>query len=429
MLPGERIAGRFEILGEAGRGGMGTVFRARDRRDRREVALKVLSGVAMRNVARFAQEAAILSSLRHPNIVEYVAHGATPDDLHYLVMEWVDGENLAQRRERIGLAPADTIALGVQLARALAALHARQIVHRDLKPSNVMLVGGGTDQVKLVDFGVARRTTEPGRLTRTGAVVGTAGYMSPEQVRGGKAGIDGRADLFALGCVLYECLTGEQAFVGDSALVARAKVLVHDPPPLRVLDPSLPAPLEALVSSLLSRAVDGRPTDAIAVERALLAVGPLPAGPAPRPPLERGTTTETSASPHADVCALLVSWRSDDEADAEHYQRAVPPLVGATVDTIDGGLVMVLARPLAAVVALALTLAAQFPRALIAIASGDTVDRALGASGSLVERIEVDSLTDEDAAGVWVDRDDATRLADGFRLVPTGDRVRVVQRR
>src|SRR5438105_2252529 len=164
---------------------MGTVFRARDRRDKREVALKVLQAAALRNTARFEQEAAILAGLRHPNIVEYVAHGATPDGMHYLVMEWVEGENLSQRLDRGGLDIADSVAMAIQIARALGALHALRIVHRDLKPSNLMLAGGA-EHVKLVDFGVARRTTEPGRLTRTGALVGTAGYMAPEQVRGGK---------------------------------------------------------------------------------------------------------------------------------------------------------------------------------------------------------------------------------------------------
>jgi serine/threonine protein kinase len=184
VLPGERVAGRFEILGEAGRGGMGTVFRARDRKDKREVALKVLAAAAMRNVARFEQEAAILASITHPNIAEYVAHGATPDGLRYLVMEWVQGEDLAVRLDRVGLDVRDTVATARQIARALGALHARGIVHRDVKPSNIMMSSEG---VKLVDFGVARRTTEPGRLTRTGALVGTAGYMAPEQVRGSAA--------------------------------------------------------------------------------------------------------------------------------------------------------------------------------------------------------------------------------------------------
>ncbi len=428
MLPGERVAGRFEILGEAGRGGMGTVFRARDRRDRREVALKVLSAAALRNVPRFEQEAALLSGLRHPNIVEYVAHGSTPDGTHYLVMEWVDGENLAQRLDRTGLDARDTVALAIQIARALGAMHAHRIVHRDVKPSNLMLVGGRVDQVKLVDFGVARRTTEPGRLTRTGAMVGTAGYMAPEQVRGGKTDVDGRADLFALGCVIYECVTGQQAFVGETALAARAKVLVHDPPPVRVYAPSSPEPLDALVSSLLSRDVAARPADAAAVERALDAIGALPPG---QPLGRRVEVADTVSSPtptELQLCAVMVSWRTDVDADGETYERAIAKAANATVESIDGGMVMLFAGELDSAARMALELAAQFPRALIAVAVGDTIDRAIDDGARLVEQIEIDTVSaaDEDIAGVWVDRATADLLGEGFRVVPAGDRVRVL---
>src|SRR5262249_14381600 len=161
--------------------------------------------------------------------------------------EWVDGENLSQRLDRVGLDASETVAMAIQIASALGALHAHRIVHRDVKPSNIMLVGGGVDCAKLVDLCVARRTTELRRLPTAGGLVGTAGYMGPEQVRGGRIDIDGRADLFALGCILYESLTGQQAFVGETALAARAKVLVHDPPPPRVLAPSVPRELDDLV--------------------------------------------------------------------------------------------------------------------------------------------------------------------------------------
>src|SRR5262249_51027217 len=181
MQLGERVAGRFEIVEEAACGGMGTVFRARDRRDRRDVALKVLRIDAPGNVARFEREAAILAELRHPNIVEYISHGATPDGLRYLVMEWVEGETLADRLAHAGLTGPAIIAMAIQVCRALSVLHARDIVHRDLKPSNVMLVGGDAAQVKLVDLGIARHSAEAS-LTRTGFVVGTAGYLAPELV-------------------------------------------------------------------------------------------------------------------------------------------------------------------------------------------------------------------------------------------------------
>ena len=426
-MPGERVAGRFEILGEAGRGGMGTVFRARDRKDKRDVALKVLNAAVLRNAARFELEAALLAGLRHPNIVEYVAHGATPDGLRYLVMEWVDGEDLGQRLASSGLDLHDTVAMGLGVARALGALHERGIVHRDVKPSNLML-GGGVERVKLVDFGVARRTTDATRLTRTGALVGTAGYMAPEQVRGTRIPIDGRADLFALGCVLYECLTGDQAFVGETALAARAKVLVHDPAPVRALEPGVPEPLDALVMSMLARNVDDRPRDAVAVEEALEALGELPPGRPPRRMFDGGgIATVTSTPTQIHLCAVIVSWRGDDDAEPETYEDTIAKVADASVESIDGGVVMMYAGELGAAARLALDFAARFPRALIAVASGGSAEDAIDEGAKLIDRIEIESVGIEgDGAGVWVQRDTAGRLGEGFRVVPTGDRVRVL---
>jgi predicted Ser/Thr protein kinase len=403
---------------------MGTVFRARDRKSKREVALKVLSAAAMRNIARFELEAAILAEIHHPNIVEYVAHGATPDGLHYLVMEWVDGEDLAHRLDRTGVDARETVRIARQVASALAALHARGVVHRDLKPSNIMLAGG-VERVKLVDFGVARRTTEPGRLTRTGALVGTAGYMSPEQVRGSRQPLDGRADLFALGCVMYECLTGQQAFVGETALAARAKVLVHDPPPVRLIVPAIPEALDALVGSLLARPVDARPRDAETVVRELDALGEVAPGEPPGRLFDAGgMRTVTSTPTEIHLCAVLVSWRADEDAEPAAYVQTVAQIASATVEAIEGGLVMLYAGELASAARLGLAVAEHFPDAMIAIASGDTAEHAIDEGARLVEQMEID----QEGAGVWIGRDTAGRLGEGFRVVPTGDRVRVVGR-
>src|SRR5262249_17487235 len=139
MRRGDRVASRFEILGEAGRGGMGTGFRARDWRDRRDVALKILATDSADGAARFHRGAGVLAELHHPNVVQYVAHGTVPDGPGWLVMEWVDGETLADRLLGDGIDARDTVALAVQVARALGALHARGVVHRDVKPSNLML--------------------------------------------------------------------------------------------------------------------------------------------------------------------------------------------------------------------------------------------------------------------------------------------------
>jgi hypothetical protein len=421
VRPGERVAGRFEILGVAGRGGMGTVFRARDRRDKRDVALKVLAAAALHSIARFELEADILAGLRHPSVVEYVAHGSTPDGTHYLVMEWVEGENLHTRLGRAPLDARETVAMATQLAQALGALHARGVVHRDLKPANVMLVGGLLG-VKLVDFGVARRADVGFRLTRTGAMVGTVGYMSPEQVRGVRE-VDGRADLFALGCILYECLTGQRAFVGETALATRAKVLIHDPAPVRQYAPILPAPLEALVTQLLARDPEARPADAATVERMLRALTDLPAGRGERTIVDSAQTV-TSAPTGVLWAAAMVAWQAPAQDTARDDVAAILGPAG-TVETIEGGLVLVVPDGLAETATQALAIAARFPHALIAVAAADDATRAIDRAARLVEELELDAATDAALGGVWTDPATAARLGQGFQVVPIGARVRV----
>src|SRR5262249_51446681 len=149
---------------------------------------------------RFAREAKLLASMRHPNIVEYVASGQTEDGTPYLAMEWLDGEVLSARLAREPLRPKEAVDLCRYLAEALGFAHARSVVHRDIKPHNLFLVGGRLEAVKLLDFGIANLGAEPS-MTQTGAVVGTPGYMSPEQA-GAQRGIGPQADVFALGCVL-----------------------------------------------------------------------------------------------------------------------------------------------------------------------------------------------------------------------------------
>jgi hypothetical protein len=402
---GDRIAGRFEILGEAGRGGMGTVFRAHDRRDRRDVAVKVLArgGDPGEDEARFAREAALLAAVHHEHVVRYVAHGAVPDGPRYLVMEWAEGETLAHRLDRAGVDRREAVRIGLQLARALGALHAAGIVHRDLKPANVMLVAGG-ERLQLVDLGIARRTGPGPRLTRSGALVGTAGYMAPEQARG-DAVIDGRADLFALGCVLHECLTGAPAFRGDSLLALRAKVLLHDPPPVAQLVPETPAALDALVTALLARDPDRRPASAALVEQALLALGELPASP-PRPASRRAEVTATRtavAAPLRPTCAVLVA------LDAPLATAPARPLAAPGAAAFDGGAVAACAP------AEALALATAWQQAgTVAVAYADTAAEAIDRCAHLIEQVELAAIAADAApGGAWTDARSAARLGLG----------------
>ena len=261
---------RFETIREAGSGGMGVVYQARDRTTGGLVAVKALLDSSEQD--RFAREAEVLSRLEHPGIVAYVAHAK--DAPAYLAMEWLDGEDLAMRIERGALSIDESIAIAVRVADAIGFAHARGIVHRDLKPSNVFLVGGRADGVKVLDFGLARDAASPlprRPLTATGAVMGSVGYLAPEQARGSST-LDARCDVFALGCILYECLTAKPAFGGVHAVAILAKLLVEDAPRVRAFRPDAPHALDALVARMLDRDPERRPPDGEAVRTALVRV-------------------------------------------------------------------------------------------------------------------------------------------------------------
>ncbi|WP_438001753.1 protein kinase [Sorangium sp. So ce185] len=260
MSHAEVVAGRFVLEGEAAAGGMGTVYKAHDRLGGASVALKIVRLRSPIQVERFEREAALLAALVHPGIVRYVAHGSTPEGDRYLAMEWLDGEDLAARLARRVLPASEGLSLVRRAADALAFAHARGIVHRDIKPSNLFLPGGDAGRVKLVDFGIARPSADAGRVTITGGVLGTPGYMAPEQVEA-RSAPDPRSDVFSLGCVLFECLTGQPAFAAASPMAALSKMLLEDPPRLRDARADVPAPLDELVARMLSRQPGDRPRD------------------------------------------------------------------------------------------------------------------------------------------------------------------------
>ena len=262
LRPGELLAGRFVIDQLVGAGGMAAVFRAVDQNDGRVVAVKVLEKWMYAD--RFAREAEILSSLSHPGIVRYIAHGTAGEGAPFLALEWLEGEELAQRLTRLPLSADESLRVVRRAAEAVAAAHDSDIVHRDIKPNNLFLVGGDPDVVKVFDFGVARLHGRA--LSQRGDVIGTPGYMAPEQALA-EDDVDARADVFALACVLFECLTGSAAFVGNHPL----SVLAEEPPSLSALRPDL-----AAVGSLLARALAKdrslRPADAKALSDELAAL-------------------------------------------------------------------------------------------------------------------------------------------------------------
>jgi tetratricopeptide (TPR) repeat protein len=245
---------------------MGWVYRAEDKTSGEHVAIKVLRtdvGQSLDGAAkeRFLREARVLAQLSHPSIIRYVAHGVTPEGAPYLAMEWIEGETLSERLARGVLDVPNAIMLARKTTEALASAHAVGIVHRDVKPSNLVLVGGELSRLKLIDFGVARVAFGPNELTRTGFAVGTASYMAPEQARG-VAELDGRADLYALGVVLYKSLVGEAPFGGGDLLAVLAKVLLQTAPSVRLHRDDVPVQFDEIISSMLAKDRDQRPPTA-----------------------------------------------------------------------------------------------------------------------------------------------------------------------
>jgi tRNA A-37 threonylcarbamoyl transferase component Bud32 len=263
------FADRYELGPVLGEGGMARVYRGLDRQLRRPVAIKVLAAPFDRDrsfVERFRREARAAAGLSHPNIVAVFDSGSD-DGTHFIVTELVEGETLADRLGRDGpMPPADAVAVAVDIARALAAAHERGLIHRDIKPGNVMLLPDG--RVKVVDFGIARAAGSD-TLTGTGVVLGSTAYLSPEQA-GGQP-VDERADLYALGCVLYEMLTGHVPFRADTPIATMYRHVNEDAPPPSTIVP-VQSELEVIVMRCLEKDPKGRFASAAELESALLAV-------------------------------------------------------------------------------------------------------------------------------------------------------------
>jgi tetratricopeptide (TPR) repeat protein len=427
MKPGDLIADRFELIRLAGVGGMGEVWQAHDRvGDGRVgdglVALKMLASDG--SDASFAREASILAELRHPGIVRYVAHGMTPAQRPYLVMEWLDGEDLSQRLARGRLEIGETLSLLGGVAEALGAAHARGVIHRDLKPSNLFLPDGSIERVKILDFGVARA----GDLTRrtqtgAGAIHGTPGYMAPEQARG-EADVDARADVFALACVAFECLTGRRAFEGEHAMAVFAKILLEDVPRIADVLPGVPPALDALLQRMLSKDRAHRPQNAreLSAELAQCNAGDSE-------PSERSRPSLTGSEKRM-LGVVLVAASAPADAQRSRALRAVVEERGARLESLaDGSLVAVLnprgaGADLAAQVAqCALAMRSVLPDRPMALAMG----RGEGSAGLAAEAIDrstrllmgAEGLVRSDP-GICVDEDTAGLLNSRFELVHSG---------
>ena len=399
MREGDIVADRFVIEALSGAGGMGAVYRARDRATARRVALKVLNEGG--GDPRFEREARVLADLDHPAIVRYVAHGQSGAQPAFLVMEWLDGEDLRARLARERLSLEDALVVVRRAASALGAAHERGVVHRDIKPGNLFLPDGDPARTTVLDFGIARAkvgggfdTTEA-RITNTGLVVGTVGYMSPEQARGTHE-VDARTDVFALGCVLFECLTGRPAFVGANAVAVLARLLLEEAPRVRHFEPSVPVALDELVARMLAKDPAARPRDGAALCDALLATGP--------------GRLEASSSGAGDREQRLATIVLADHVDAAAARATVE---GPLLELADGSVLVELGGSESATRAAvcALSFVARSPAARVAIATGRL--SAPRAYGPIIDR----AATLRVGEGIRVDEVSTALLGDRFEVV------------
>lgn len=408
LSPGSLFANRFDIQHAAGSGGMGTVYRATDRYSGDTVALKLQHAGAggPDEAERFAREAQLLSEFRHPGIVAHVAHGQTPDGQRFLAMEWLEGQDLGQRLARGPLSVRDSLLLIEQVADALSLAHQRGIVHRDLKPSNLFLLRGEIGCVKILDFGIARRIASSQAMTRTGIVIGTPEYMAPEQARGSRD-LTPAADLFSLGCVLYECLTGQPPFLADHVAAVLVRILFEEPPPLEDRRPGIPASLAALVDRLLRKDPAQRIADAAGLRAEILNLGELPESVlaatmvGPRPNAESFAEQEQNllsivlaALPEEEIGASATMPNSAQplaQTDRQALLLAIAAL-GATADFLANGTLLITVPSLgnaqdqaARAARAALLVKELWSQAIVSMATGRGTIRGRTAVGEVVE--------------------------------------------
>jgi serine/threonine-protein kinase len=257
--------GEYTIEGKIGAGGMGTVYSATHPVIGKRAAVKVLNKELCANadaVERFIDEARVVNQIQHPNIVDIFAFGETADGRAYFVMEWLKGETLRARIARGRLSPAEVCAVVRPLCLALHAVHEKNVIHRDLKPDNVFLaeVRDADPKVTLLDFGIAKLAHRDRRIekTATGAMVGTPQYVAPEQAKG--HAIDARVDIYALGAIAFEMLTGEPPFVADNAMEVVAKHLMEEPRRVSEVVRGVPKELDDLIFAMLAKQADARPS-------------------------------------------------------------------------------------------------------------------------------------------------------------------------
>jgi serine/threonine protein kinase/tetratricopeptide (TPR) repeat protein len=450
LARGALFANRFEIERIAGAGGMGTVYRAHDRSTGNPVALKVLqtSSSESSDIDRFVREARLLAELRHPGIVSYISHGQSAEGQPFLAMEWLEGIDLTQRLKRGPLSLADSYLLISRVAEALELAHQRGIVHRDINPNNLFLPGEDIARVKLLDFGIARRTALGQMVTRTGLVIGTPEYMAPEQVRG-ERNLTPAADVFALGCVLYRCLTGESAFHADQIAALLVRILFEEPAGLSQRRPEIPDAAAQLLRRMLHKDPAQRIANAGELLVELAGLGEL-AESTTEPKAPSATSLGFARSEQVLYSLVVASlFGAGDTGEVPALCAEPPPesqkeremltelrSLGVHADLLVGGLLVVTIPPsssandqasLAARVGLLIK--ERWPAAVVAVATGrgaaqsgatvgEVVDRATRLLHRRAEPLAGAGATGRPQSGVWMDELSARLLSSRFTVLP-----------
>jgi hypothetical protein len=357
LEPGQILEGKYRIIRLLGEGGMGAVFEGENVRIQRRVAIKVVHAAFAGNadvVARFQREAQAAGRIGNDHILEVLDLGALPDGSHFMVLEFLDGEPLSKRVERLGRMTPDQVApLARQMLKGLGAAHGAGIIHRDLKPDNIYILkekAGTPDYVKIIDFGISKFSALSGeamRMTSTGAVMGTPYYMSPEQASGSREA-DGRSDLYSVGVILYECVTGRVPFDGETFNQLMFKIVLSDPPPLQEIVPDLDSAFASIILKAMARDVTQRFQTAAEFAAAITAwIEQGAKVSVPSPPTSEAMVPGATRRTLASAAGLIPLSAKPQNATVGNWATSqagvAPPRTALVAAAIAGGLVLLVA--------------------------------------------------------------------------------------